>query len=54
MDNGNAAEFDSPENLLKNPEGIFSKLVAAANDETLYSEVRHQNSTTTTTTTTTQ
>ena len=40
MDNGNAVEFDSPERLLQNPEGIFSKLVAAANDETLYAEVR--------------
>ena len=40
MDNGTVAEFDTPERLLQNPEGIFSKLVAAANDETLYAEVR--------------
>ena len=42
MDNGSVAEFDSPEHLLQNPEGIFSKLVAAAKDETLYAEVRHE------------
>lgn len=28
MDKGIAAEFDTPKNLLKNPNGIFSQLVA--------------------------
>jgi len=39
LENGNLAEFDTPEHLLENPEGVFSKLVAAANDKTLYAEV---------------
>ena len=40
MDNGVAAEFDTPENLLQRTNGIFAHLVAAANDESLFAEVR--------------
>ena len=40
MDNGVAVEFDTPERLLQRPGGVFADLVAAANDESLYAEVR--------------
>ena len=39
MDKGVVAEFDTPANLLNNPETIFSGMVKAANDPTLYDMV---------------
>ena len=39
MDKGVVAEFDTPANLLNNPETIFSGMVKAANDPSLYDMV---------------
>ena len=39
MDKGVVAEFDTPANLLNNPDSIFSGMVKAANDPTLYDMV---------------
>ena len=39
MDKGVVAEFDTPANLLNNPDSIFSGMVKAANDPSLYDMV---------------
>ncbi|KAK8803865.1 hypothetical protein WA158_001559 [Blastocystis sp. Blastoise] len=40
MDQGIVAEFDTPLNLLNNPNSIFSGMVVAANDPNLYTMVK--------------